>query len=337
MERRSAGLSDVISQETRKRPRSSSGPEGSSLDDRLGAGPWRYSPSMSPVSDPDIDYNAHTSKRYLSEVMANTLSRHMHIRTSSSLTAAASQQLQPLPLLQQHAPQHLALFSLPPPPPTPLPGGCGPHQTAPSPDISPNRACQRQRPRSHGRDEAEVTMQHLPSSPFVPFLQPFRKPSYGTVTSTTTTSNTVTMADSTSESTATADSEPLLLLEEEEERGREQHGQAMAGQTGQRNRVSNDLGQSLEPRMVWGLESVALGQGHGQQSGQQWACSGGVPTPHQTAAAVGGASGSERLGGCYSPGNGNGQSCSPFATVAIATGWPQYHHHHHQPLQQQHP
>lgn len=74
MEDRSPGAGETLSPthqaspgHVRKRQRSNSGPDASPYDDVFGGGSWRYSR----VSDPDIDYNAQSSKRYLSEVRSN--------------------------------------------------------------------------------------------------------------------------------------------------------------------------------------------------------------------------------------------------------------------------
>ncbi|EFJ48477.1 hypothetical protein VOLCADRAFT_90743 [Volvox carteri f. nagariensis] len=130
-----------VHEQMRKRQRSNPGPETGPYDDVLGGGSWRYSP----VSDPDIDYNVQASKRYLSEVMANNLTRHMSLRHISSPSAA------PLPFtsglgipggdIHSLTHPHAALPPLPqahlfstfaqshgPGPLTP-PGGCSPQRT----------------------------------------------------------------------------------------------------------------------------------------------------------------------------------------------------------------
>ncbi|KAG2490902.1 hypothetical protein HYH03_010815 [Edaphochlamys debaryana] len=70
---------DNINGNMRKRPRSNPGMEGVGYEDLLGMGR-----SLSPLSDPDIDCNMQSSKRYLSEVMANNLTRHMNLRGPST-------------------------------------------------------------------------------------------------------------------------------------------------------------------------------------------------------------------------------------------------------------
>ncbi|GLI67367.1 hypothetical protein VaNZ11_011546, partial [Volvox africanus] len=149
MERRISGAGDAlpISNQVssfvhgrmRKRQRSNPGPDTSPCDDMFNGGNWRYSP----VSDPDIDYNMQSSKRYLSEVMANNLTRHMSLRQSSSAGAAApppatgddvlgqthQQALLQLPLPPHpFAQPHTTLHSYGPGPLTP-PGGCSPQRT----------------------------------------------------------------------------------------------------------------------------------------------------------------------------------------------------------------